>query len=375
MFKRSDTLKIKLYTISLRPDKILGEGAYGLVHEAKDKASNKVAAKEIDGRKHEGILKQDWTKLLKLKHKNIVKIFDVQEKEKEKMLWMFMEFCALGDLDNFFLKNTITVTMGLNVMVQIARAIRYLHSEDVIHRDIKPTNTLVASTSPLVVKVADFDVSKFLEQDHETSGMSSNKGTPMFKAPEFFLKNEMKKIRYHRNVDTYAFGLTILAMLQSRPAKPLKPQIETPQDVSELHLSPGMLLATRMQHGIKELHVAIVCESEFGGIRDPRQEIRKLVQKMTCAEPQTRLSATQVVQNLEDIREEFPSVEELLNVHTACGTPESSEEWISRSLSSSKDPDSSKPEKSSHSPGATRSREPTGAEILCSKQEPPVQVL
>ena len=158
-------------------------------------------------------------------------------------------------------------------------------------------------------------------------------------------------------------------MLQSSPGKRLRPQIETPQHDSELHESIGMLLATRMLHGIKELHITIVCESEFGEIRDPSREIRKLVQKMTCAEPETRVSATQVVQNLEDIRKEFPSVEDPINVNTACETSESSEEWNSRSLSSSRDPGSSKPEESSH--------EPTGTDKLVQKMtcvEPQIHV-
>ena len=171
-------------------------------------------------------------------------------------------------------------------------------------------------------------------------------------------------------MDIYAFGLTILAMLQSRPGKPLMPQIETPHDVSELHQPPGMLLATRMQEKTKELHIVIVSESDF--IRDPRQKLRKLVQKMTSAVPKTRLSAIEVVQNLEDIREEFSSVEEPLSVQTACESSESSEEWISRSLSSSRDLNSSA--KRGHSPGATKGQETAGAEARFPKQEQPVQV-
>jgi hypothetical protein len=45
--------------------------------------------------------------------------------------------------------------------------------------------------------------------------MSSNVGTGAFKSPEFFRRNHLKKISYHRNVDVNASGLTFLSMLQA----------------------------------------------------------------------------------------------------------------------------------------------------------------
>ena len=97
----------------------------------------------------------------------------------------------------------------------IASGICYLNKNSIIHRDIKSGNILIASKFPMVPKLTDFDLSKFLDPDDETSVMSSNVGTNAFKAPEFFNRVD-GKLRYHRNVDIYAAGLIFLAMIQAK---------------------------------------------------------------------------------------------------------------------------------------------------------------
>ena len=63
--------------------------------------------------------------------------------------------------------------------------------------------------------------------------MTSNVGTPAFKAPEFYQRNEKGVIHYHRCVDIFALGVAFLAMIQGN--KHLVPQIETPNDSSEYY--------------------------------------------------------------------------------------------------------------------------------------------
>ena len=192
----------------------------------------------------------------------------------------------------FLKKSSIGFAQKLEIMSQIAQGVEYLHRNDIIHRDIKPGNILVQNNSPIEIKLTDFDVSKFLEAESETSVMTSNVGTNPFKAPEFFMRNEQKKISYHRNVDVYAAGLTFLALLQHDKGQQheenimLIPRIETPQDQSELHVPIGQLIAKRIKYNIK--NHAIVVFNKSNTLTDEHKaenQVRELIQEMTSVEP------------------------------------------------------------------------------------------
>ena len=175
-------------------------------------------------------------------------------------------------------------------MKQIAAGISYLHNQDVIHRDIKPGNILVASEIPLRLVLADFDVCKCLDPEVETSLMTSNVGTLAFKAPEFFQRTSPGKIEYHRNVDIYAAGLTFLAILQAKKGKRmLIPQIETPMDDTEFHApSIGQLIAERIKYKVPELNIV--------KIEGEQINLKWLISQMTRVNPEERLSASKVLE-------------------------------------------------------------------------------
>ena len=97
-------------------------------------------------------------------------------------------------MKTFWGKCELNLKQQIRIMVQITEGIKYLHDNNVIHRDIKPGNILVASRNPLTVKLTDFDLSKFFGNDYDTSAMSSNVGTAAFKAPELFLGSCERRI-------------------------------------------------------------------------------------------------------------------------------------------------------------------------------------
>ena len=289
---KQNVLKVKSYSID--QTEVLGHGAFGIVYKGIDTDKNTIAAKRIDGQKHPKVLTQDLDRFLQLDHPNVMKILDVEK--NGKIVWMIMPFSQHGDLNHFYRTGHVSEEININVMKQIMAGISYLHSQDIVHRDIKPANILVASEIPLQLLLADFDVSKCLDPEVETSLMTSNVGTLAFKAPEFFQRTSPGQIEYHRNVDIYAAGLTFLAILQAKKGKKmLIPQIETPMDDTEFYTdSIGRLIAERIKYKVSELNIVT--------LNGPAEKLKWLISQMTCVNPEERLSAAEVLDKLRNLK-------------------------------------------------------------------------
>ena len=206
------------YTVNIRDR--LGHGGYGTVYRAKNNKGTVVAAKEINkDLTSRGAVKEfeNSIKQKELNHKNIVKILDIYKDEEQ--MWMFLEFCNGGDLNNYARTHFQEFNGGkVMIMQQIAEGVKFLHDHHIAHRDLKPGNILVehqAGAQPITVKLTDFGLAMFHPLDATTSAMHTNLGTHTYKAPDFW-NSEDGKIKYHKNIDVYAMGLTFLAMLQAR---------------------------------------------------------------------------------------------------------------------------------------------------------------
>ena len=218
--------------------KEVGRGAFGTVYKG-CKDNTTVAIKKISKRdKQKAITETVKFHYFKerIVHSQIVKVHDV--KSLDDSMWIFMEYCHLGDLCQFFKAHSqilMPTKSKIKLMKQIMNGIAFLHSKDIVHRDIKPGNILIRLTEEenVLVKLGDFGLSKILDPDDLTSAMSSNVGALTFKAPEFWDHKPGDKVRYHRNVDVYAAGLTFAAMLQVKPGKKLVPNVEGSLQVSE----------------------------------------------------------------------------------------------------------------------------------------------
>ncbi len=339
----------------VNPDAVLGSGSYGVVYIARQWSGAVVAAKRIDFIRNKEKLSQaakDLNKLTELVHVNISRIFEVLQ--EENTIWVFMELCNY-DLIKYLqpqgTSSTVSPAVRLKLMLDIAKGVEYMHSKNVIHRDIKPRNVLVSGNYP-TAKLTDFDLCKFLEEDYSTSLMTSNVGTQAFKAPEFYLRTEDGELNYHRNVDVYAMGLTFLAMIQDNNF--LVPKLETPNEPSELGpgYTIGMLMAERKRYKVKPLQVVKISpegndstpqmrtenrggflnmlkrirhgakpredESTATGASEPEHQdqlwnkVRRQIQRMTHVEPKERASASEVVQGLQKLTSTDKEVVKLL---------------------------------------------------------------
>ena len=229
----------------------------------------------------------------------------------KKSMWIVMEYCDLGNLNCFFdkmrtpMKNEQT---KIRIMVQIMRGLAFLHSKDIVHGDIKPGNILVKSetNNRAVIKLGDFGLSQILDPEGFSSVMSSDASCLSFKAPEFWNKRIPDySVRYSRNVDVYAAGLTFAAMLQARPGRNLVPKAEGNLQYYETKMPIGLAVFSRVSKNLnaaKESATINVTSSTIGFevvVDDNKDEeiIRKmknLIREMLQPDPRDRPSALDI---------------------------------------------------------------------------------
>ena len=106
-----------------------------------------------------------------------------------------------------YLKNhqKLTEHQIFNIFYQILKGISFLHSHEIMHRDIKPDNILFSFENDFsTVKIADFSLAEKLNQSKKFKLIC---GTPGFMAPEIFNLEG-----YDEKVDIYSLGLVLFAL-------------------------------------------------------------------------------------------------------------------------------------------------------------------
>lgn len=142
-----------------------------------------------------------------LRHKNVVKLYEVIKTETH--LWMVMEYCRGNELYYYiYEKRQLDNEVCQNLMYQIADAMRYVHSPNLAHRDLKLENILMADTRRRVIKLTDFGFVREYNP-YKRHFLSTVCGTTAYMAPEV-LKNE----KYSGfAIDVWSMGVILYAMV------------------------------------------------------------------------------------------------------------------------------------------------------------------
>lgn len=142
-----------------------------------------------------------------LKHKNIVSLYEVIKTENH--LWIALEYCQGGELYYYiYEKKRLELDECRNIFFQIVLGVKYVHSLNLSHRDLKLENILLADQKRTIVKLTDFGfIREFNPQSRRF--LSTICGTTVYMAPELLTGQKYSGFA----IDIWSMGVILYTML------------------------------------------------------------------------------------------------------------------------------------------------------------------
>ncbi|KAE8132219.1 kinase-like domain-containing protein [Aspergillus pseudotamarii] len=235
----------------------IGQGASGSVYVARVKEHavspvarelyrqygprTQVAIKQMDLRSQprKELIVNEIIVMKDSQHANIVNFLDSFLQEQSNELWVVMEFMEGGALTDVIDNNPVIQEDQIaTICSETCKGLAHLHSQNIIHRDIKSDNVLLDRAGH--VKITDFGFcAKLTESKSKRATMV---GTPYWMAPEV-----VKQKEYGPKVDCWSLGIMAIEMIESEPPylneEPLKalyliatngtPRLKKPEKLSK----------------------------------------------------------------------------------------------------------------------------------------------
>ncbi|XP_031113605.1 LEAF RUST 10 DISEASE-RESISTANCE LOCUS RECEPTOR-LIKE PROTEIN KINASE-like 1.1 [Ipomoea triloba] len=196
--------------------KELGDGGFGAVYHGKLRDGREVAVKRLyehNSKRMEHFINEIKI-LTHLRHQNLVTLYGCTSRRSRELLLVY-EYIPNGTVsDHLHGERANRVTLAwpirMNIAVETAIALAYLHASDIIHRDVKTANILLDNN--FCVKVADFGLSRLLPYN-VTHVSTAPQGTPGYVDPEYHQCYQLTD-----KSDVYSFGVVLVELISSMPA-------------------------------------------------------------------------------------------------------------------------------------------------------------
>lgn len=213
-----------------------------------------------------------------ISHDNVISIFDYGEDNGRP--YIVMEFLRGLTLRDAIKQGTTgDIKSQVWIALQIARALDYIHSKKIIHRDVKPENIHIDGSGR--VKLMDFGIAK--SEGVSLTRVGFTLGTPYYMAPEQIMGQEITTA-----VDVYAFGVVIYELLCG--VKPIRG--ETVERVFSQILHEPLDLEPLRKSGVPEPIYSLIerctekdVKKRIPGFAPVVQELEKMHEEMTKPVP------------------------------------------------------------------------------------------
>ncbi|XP_056165204.1 LEAF RUST 10 DISEASE-RESISTANCE LOCUS RECEPTOR-LIKE PROTEIN KINASE-like 1.2 isoform X2 [Syzygium oleosum] len=195
----------------------LGDGGFGTVYYGKLQDGREVAVKRLYEHSYRRV-KQFMNEveiLTRLRHKNFVSLYGCTSRHSRELLLVY-EYISNGTVADHIHSQransspTLPWRIRMNIAIETATALTYLHASAVVHCDVKTKNILLEKN--FGVKVADFGLSRLFPND--VSHISTApQGTPGYVDPEYYQCFQLTE-----KSDVYSFGVVLIELISSKPA-------------------------------------------------------------------------------------------------------------------------------------------------------------
>src|SRR5499427_7333984 len=195
--------------------KTLGVGGMGAVYSAFDRKLTRIVALKTIlpelGASPQALkrFKQEVLLAQSIVHKNVVRIFDMDEDAETNTKFITMDFIEGVDLKNLIQeRGKLPPTEAAGVLRQVCRGLEAAHASGVVHRDLKPQNIMIEQDGHVVVM--DFGIARSGESRGATQ-TGAFLGTPEYMSPE-----QAKTENVDARSDIFSIGLIFYQLLTGK---------------------------------------------------------------------------------------------------------------------------------------------------------------
>jgi len=142
-----------------------------------------------------------------LEHRNIVPVYDYGEHNGQP--YIAMRYMTAGSVDDLLRDGRVPVERILSIIEQVAPALDYAHSKDILHRDLKPSNILLDDGGGAFI--TDFGIARILSEQSTAITTQGVVGTPSYMSPE-----QAQAHALDGRSDVYSLGVMLFEMVTGR---------------------------------------------------------------------------------------------------------------------------------------------------------------
>ncbi|XP_057750971.1 proline-rich receptor-like protein kinase PERK1 isoform X1 [Arachis stenosperma] len=273
----------------------VGKGGFGTVYYGKLPQGYEVAIKRFHEKKEK--TRKQFTReveiLSLMRHQNLVSLYGRSSDDSDELLLVY-EYVSNGSLSTYLHRNSGNIlpwATRLNIAIETASALAYLHHSGIIHRDVKPSNILLDKN--LSAKVADFGLARFLplgDLDFVTHVSTAPVGTPAYIDPENFEFNKVSD-----KSDVYSYGMVLFQLISSMPS--------TVRQGPQLFTLANFAMGKILNNELEELVDPSLGFHSDSSVMETITAVAELAFQCVQHPKEFRLSMKQVLETLEGIKQ------------------------------------------------------------------------